>query len=111
MSASQFGNRRTPRALVVDLRAIKSVVERFDRPRATARRRLADPAAPDLAVADPYGLAVPLLDARRPMAPRARQPCGPQIRRQLAQIHMVVAGDQLVRHDFLLSFSALAAGL
>ena len=79
----------------------KRVVDRLDRPRGAGRRRLAVPAAPDLAVADPHRLSVALLDMRRAVAQRGRQPRLPQIRRQLPQIHMVVAGDQSVRHSIL----------
>ena len=107
----QFGDRRAPRALIIDLGTVEGVVERLDRPRGTVRRRLADPAAPDFAVADPHRLTIALLDVGRPIAQCGRQPCGPQIRRQLAQIHMVVAGDQLMRHNFLLSIPGLGRRL
>ena len=93
VSQPQFGDRRPPGALIVYGRAIEGIVERLDRSRRTVRWRLPAPAAPDLAVADPHGLALAFLDMGRPIAQRGRQPCGPQIRRQLAQIHMVVARD------------------
>jgi hypothetical protein len=85
------------------LGAVEGIIERLDRPCPAICRRLAAPAPPDLAVADPHRLTVALLDMRGPIAQRRRQPRLPQIRRQLAQIHMVVAGDQLMRHNFLLT--------
>jgi len=86
----QLGDRRPPRALIVDFGAIEGVVKRLHRPRRAGHRRLPTPAAPHLAVTDPHRLAVALLDMRRPITQRGRQPRQPQIRRQLPQIHMVV---------------------
>ena len=83
----QFGDRRPARALVEQAGAVEGVVDRLDRPRRGSsrrwRRRRAVPAAPHLAVADPHRLAVALLDMRRAVAQRGRQPRRPQIGRQL----------------------------
>src|SRR5207248_10830590 len=76
---AQLGDRRTPRALVVNAAAIEGVVNRFYRPRVAGDGRLAAPGAPNLAVADPYRLAVALLDARRAVAQRGGKAAGPQI--------------------------------
>jgi hypothetical protein len=98
----QLGDRRTARALIDDAAAVEGVVERLWPRELFLAELLPDPAAPHLAIADPDCLAIALLDVRRPVSQRRRQPGGPQIRRQLAEIHVVVAGDQVRGHDFLL---------
>src|SRR5213075_2381548 len=63
---TQFGDGRAPLALVIEAAAVEGVVDRLDGPRVRSgcpwRRRLAAPGAPHLAVADPHGLAVALVD-------------------------------------------------
>ena len=64
---------------------------------------LAVPAAPDLVVANPDRLAVPLFDARCAVTKTRRQPGLPKIGRQLAQVHVIVTGDQSIAHERLLT--------
>src|SRR5205823_6350216 len=99
----QFGYRRPPFALVVKPAPVEGVVDRLYGPLIAGGGRLAAPGAPCLAVADPHGLTVALLDMRSAVAQRGRKSLGPQIRRQLAEIHVVVAGDQPIGHVSLRS--------
>jgi len=39
-----------------------------------------------------------LLDVRRAVEERGRQPRRPQVRGQLAEVHVIVAGDEPVSH-------------
>src|SRR3989449_5647707 len=98
---TQLRDDRAARALVVDGGTVEGVVERLDRTRRTGRGRLAVPAAPDLAVTDPHRLSVPVLDVRRAVEQRSRQPRRPQILGQLAEVHVIVAGDEPVSHMIL----------
>src|SRR6202008_949392 len=79
--------------------------ERLDRSRGACRGRLAVPAAPHLPVAHPDGLAVALLDMRRAVEQGRGQPRGPQIRGQLAEVHVIVTGDEPVSHVVLRSMN------
>ena len=81
---AQLGDRRAARALVVNAGAVKRIVERLYRPAVAGRRRLAVPAAPHLAVANPHRLPVALLDMWSAVAQFGGQPRRPQIGRQLA---------------------------
>src|SRR6185295_8940345 len=58
-------------------------------------------------VAHPDRLSVALLDMRRAVEQRRGQPRGPQICGQLAEIHVIVAGDELVSHVILRSMDAV----
>src|SRR5438552_29579 len=100
---AQLGDGRAARARVVDAGAVEGVVERLDWPRGARRRRLAVPPAPHLPVAHPDRLSVPLLDVRCAVEQRRGQPRRPQIRGQLTEIHVVVAGDEPVSHGVLRS--------
>jgi hypothetical protein len=103
---TQLQDGRTARALVVDSGTVEGVVERLDRAHRACRGRLAVPSAPDLAVADPHRLSVALLDVRRAVEQRSRKPRCPQIRGQLAEVHVIVAGDE-PSHVILCSMRAL----
>src|SRR5262245_246841 len=91
------------RALVVDGGTVESVVQRFDRPRRAGHGRSAVPTAPDLVVANPDRLSVTFLDVRGAVEQRSRQPRRPQIRRQLAEVHVTVAGNEPVDNGTLRS--------
>ena len=105
---AQIGDRRAPFALIEDAAAIEGVVDRLDGARVACLRRLAAPNPPDLAVADPHGLPDSLLDMRGAVAQICRKPRGPQIGRQLAEIHVVIAGDQLISHGVLQEMTGMA---